>query len=119
VWPPASIPDFRPDKLSGWRLGLPGPHLVAGFADTRTSLAVAERVAGEPPGAPAEPAHSRLLVLLSPPSFASRFWPETLRVEADRYQGIEEPLREYAGDGWELYGPPLPTVTVSLQRKRN
>jgi hypothetical protein len=42
---------------------------------------------------------------------------ETLSVEADGYQALRGSLERYTGMDWDLYGLPLPTVTVRLKRK--
>jgi hypothetical protein len=39
-----------------------------------------------------------------------------LVVEAKGYRPVREPLWKYIGEGWDLYGPPLPVVEVNLER---
>jgi hypothetical protein len=45
-------------------------------------------------------------------------WRETLEVEAQGYQPLQEPLESYTGGSWSVFGPPLPRVNLSLTRKR-
>lgn len=44
---------------------------------------------------------------------------ETLEVNVDGYQPLQQPLDDYTGSFWPLYGPPLPQVKVELKKKRN
>jgi hypothetical protein len=46
-----------------------------------------------------------------------RLYGQTLQVEAQGYQSLQVPLEDYTGRYRDLYGPPLPPVTVSLTRK--
>jgi 5-hydroxyisourate hydrolase-like protein (transthyretin family) len=49
------------------------------------------------------------------------FYPgrETLQVDAEGYKGVSEPVSAYIQSVWGLYGPPLPAVQVSLDKKGN
>jgi hypothetical protein len=41
---------------------------------------------------------------------------ETLHVEAPGYQSLHEPLGKFTGLEWDLYGPPIPAVEVTLKK---
>jgi hypothetical protein len=41
---------------------------------------------------------------------------EHLTVDATGYRGIREPLWKHLAESWDLYGPPLPVIEVTLKK---